>query len=504
MSAVASGRIAHGTRGAVAAGHPLSAVAGLRMLEAGGTAVDACVAMAAMAWVVMPDMCGPGGDLFALWRDRSGAVHAVNGAGMAPAAFAMPKHPEDRAGLALVPGAPAAVRALADAACRLDLAVLFAPAIAAAAAGFVVGPRFERRLQALPPGAFRRELMTIHGGALPASGERFALPALGASLARWAEAREPDTALRATIEDWRTQGVAVTLEESLVLRAQSEAPLALRFDSWDIFGQPPLSQSVATLAALAIAGTDAVRHPDGSYRTHMLIEAYKAAYGDLVELGEGADVATKVAAMLDPGRHRTARERIGPHASVGAPMHRNYGETTQCAAADDQGGVCTLIHSLYRPFGARVVARSTGWSANDRGATFTDGANAPAPGRRPRHTLVNLLAVQADGAAFAFGTPGAQAQTQTTLQVVADLIRDPQDPWTVISRPRWSFIGEDRVAVEADLAPDCLASLERMGHKLALRPAADWLMGSVSLAASARGRATAIADHRREALALAF
>ncbi len=501
---MASGRVAHGVRGAVAAGHPLAAVAGLRMLEAGGTAVDACVAMAAMAWVVMPDMCGPGGDLFALWREPGGGVHAVNGAGIAPAAFAMPDDPEDRAGLTLIPGAPAAVQALAKTACRLDLAALFAPAVAAAAAGFMVGPRFERNLHSLPAGAFRAALADMHGGSLPAAGERFALPALGANLARWAAACAPDDVLAQAVAEWRLQRVTVTAEEALVLRVRAEAPLALRLGGWQIFAQPPISQAVATLAALAVAGLEVVRHADGAYRTHMLIEAFKAAYADLVRWGEGADVAAATASMLDSERVRAARERIGPMASAGAPMNRNYGETTQCAAADSEGRVCTLIHSLYRPFGARVLAPSTGFIANDRGATFTDGANAPKPGRRPRNTLVNLLAVQADGAAVAFGTPGAQAQTQTNLQVLADLIRDPSDIWTAIERPRWSFIGEDRVAVEASLAPDCFKALEQMGHKLALRPAIDWLMGSVSLAASSKGRATAVADHRREAIALAF
>ena len=63
-------------------------------------------------------------------------------------------------------------------------------------------------------------------------------------------------------------------------------------------------------------------------------------------------------------------------------MARNYGETTQVAAVDRSGRVCTLIHSLYRPFGARALCRETGLIVNDRGGSFTDGANAPAPRQR--------------------------------------------------------------------------------------------------------------------------
>jgi gamma-glutamyltranspeptidase/glutathione hydrolase len=504
MNPVPSGRIADGTRGAAAAGHPIVALAGMRMLEGGGTAVDACLAMAAAAWAVMPDMCGPGGDLFALWREPDGTTRAVTGAGRAPAAFAMPNDPEERAGLALVPGAPAAIQALARAACRLDLRMLFGPAIAAAGSGFIVGRRFDRHLQALPAGDFRAALANLNGGRLPGLGDRFALAPLAASLKTWADDRDAGAVLGAAAEEWRSAGAALTAKEALAAAAMPEAPLSVRFGAWTIFGQPPMSQAVATLAALGIAGGDALRQADGSYRDHMLIEAYKAAYRRLGAVGEGGDVAAAIAAMLEPRAQRESRESIGPSASLGPPMLRNYGETTQCAASDSEGRVCTLIHSLYRPFGARLLSQSTGWIANDRGATFTEGANAAAPGRRPRNTLVNILAAHADGMAFALGTPGAQAQTQTTLQVLANLIRDPSDLWGAVASPRWSFIGADRVAVEESVPAARLTALEAMGHRLVLRPPADWLMGSVSLAAVRNGVTSAVADHRREALALAL
>ena len=73
-----------GTRGVVACEHPQAALAGIRMLDAGGTAADACVAMAAAMAVLSPMMTGPGGDAFLLWRDAAtGAVRALEGAGAA-------------------------------------------------------------------------------------------------------------------------------------------------------------------------------------------------------------------------------------------------------------------------------------------------------------------------------------------------------------------------------------------------------------------------------------
>lgn len=195
---------------------------------------------------------------------------------------------------------------------------------------------------------------------------------------------------------------------------------------------------------------------------------------------------------------------IGPRAAEGPAMHRNYGETTQCAAVDAQGRVATLIHSLYRPFGARVLSPMTGLIANDRGASFSDGANAPAPSAKPRHTLVNVLAAAPDGGIYALGTPGAQAQTQTNLQVLARLFADPGAMAEAVLAPRWSFIGGHRIACEADLPEPTLDGLRRAGHAIGVRPPRDWLMGSVSLAAFRDGLCHAVADDRRMAIALAI
>ena len=85
-----------------------------------------------------------------------------------------------------------------------------------------------------------------------------------------------------------------------------------------------------------------------------------------------------------------------------------------------------------------------------------------------------------------------------------NLMRAPDDPEAAVAAPRWSFIGEDRIAVEASLPPALLDGLAARGHRLALRPPADWLMGSVTMAGVRGGVRVAVADHRREALALAL
>ena len=146
--------MARGFGGAVVAGHASSTQAGLRALEAGGSAVDACLAMAACDWVAMPDMCGPGGDLFALWRTPDGRVQALNGGGPAPMAYVHPARDDERIAYCLVPGAPAAFTHLASQVGRLGLDAVLAPASTLAERGTVVGARLDRQA----PGTSRRSV----------------------------------------------------------------------------------------------------------------------------------------------------------------------------------------------------------------------------------------------------------------------------------------------------------------------------------------------------------
>jgi gamma-glutamyltranspeptidase/glutathione hydrolase len=496
-------RIALGASGAVVAGHPLAAAAGQAALAAGGGAVDACLAAAFTAWVCMPDMCGPGGDLFLLHRPARGAPVCVTGSGPAPAAFG-PEVAARREALALVPGVPGALRAIeAGGLPRLPRAVLLAPAIRAAERGVVVGAMLARKLAALPAGPFRAALLAGWGVDRVAEGTVIRWPALAATLRALADGADPADLLRAALPEWRAGGALLEEADLTAAEIRLEAPLSATVAGWRLFGQTPPSGAAALLGAALRAGPDALLEPSSGYRTHMLIEATKAALGTLEGLGHAGDTAGTVAALLDAGAARAARERIGPEAAEGPDLSRNYGETTQCAAADAEGGVATLIHSLYRPFGARVLSASTGILANDRGGSFTSGANAPAPRARPRHTLVGLVAEAPDGTACALGTPGALAQTQTVLQVLANLMADPSDPEGAVLAPRWSAIGGRGVAVEAGMEEAVTRDLARRGHVLALRPPRDWLMGSLGLAfAAPSGLRGAVADDRRNALAL--
>ncbi len=167
-----------GTHGAVSAGHPLAAEAGLQVLWEGGTATDAAVAMAAVLAVVRPHMNGVGGDAFALFYDAAtGTVTALNGSGRS-GALATPEFFSAQ-GLERIPdkgplsvSVPGAVAAWVDAHARygtMPLERLLAPAIRLARDGFPVSKRL-------------RQDFLAQGGDLNEAGRALYLPGGGVAL----------------------------------------------------------------------------------------------------------------------------------------------------------------------------------------------------------------------------------------------------------------------------------------------------------------------------------
>lgn len=495
---------ARGTLGAVAAGDARATVVGLEAIAAGGNAFDAVLAAAATQWVVMPDMCGPGGDLFALVV-RDGQEVAVNASGPAPVAGTGPG-----AAASTVPAAVAGMEAVASLGARRPLADAFAGAQRIAARGFAISPSLAWQVD--HSSAELREGLIGQWGSTR-SGSVVRWPSMAATLDELARAGpeallsgEEGTPGAMAVSEWRSLGARLDADDLRSGTATVLEPLRVDLGSWQAAGQPPVSQGVVTLLALRLLGTEGRDElAAGTARgAHLGIEAVKAAFalaGDVVT-EDSADLAQKV---LD-GAPGTTGGRLGPLATDGPAIKAGYGETTHVAAADADGNVVSLLHSLYRPFGARVLSPSTGIILNDRGDCFaTSGPGSAAPGRRPPHTLANLAAIGPEGTALALGTPGANAQVQTVAQVVVRLLHQPPERWAdVLDAPRWAFWGGRDVAVEDRLGMRLLDDLAARGHRLISRSSHDWLAGAVGLAAWTPQGPLAAQDTRRAGVALAL
>src|SRR5215203_1199370 len=188
-----------GTRGAVACEHPLAALAGINVLDEGGNAADACVAMAALMAVLAPMATGMGGDAFLLFYDvRSRSVLGANGSGCAPRGMTTEKLRQrgmktmpERSGVTVT--VPGAVRLWEDGAKRLGrlpFSSLLEPAREAAEEGYPVSEvvaRYWGADEALLRKNEATQRTFLPEGRAPVPGELFRQPDLGATLATLAE-----------------------------------------------------------------------------------------------------------------------------------------------------------------------------------------------------------------------------------------------------------------------------------------------------------------------------
>lgn len=472
----------------VATSQPLAAQAGVRMLLAGGNAVDAAVAAAIALVVVEPTGNGVGSDAFAIVRDGAG-LHGLNASGRAPRRWSPARFagraamPERGWESVTVPGAVAAWADLSRRFGRLAFADLFAPAIGYARAGFLVSPRVAAlwaeeaaRLDGQP--GFRAAFMP--GGRAPRTGERVVLPELAETLAEIA-ATGGESFYRGRLAeriaaDARASGAALDADDLAAHRNDWCTPIAERIGGLDVHQIPPNGQGVAALIALGILDRLGIsaHPPESAEALHLQIEATKLALadaqafvGDADHMGAGIVAGLLAPAYLDARAGRVDRRRAQDF-GAGAPG----GSGTVClAAADAAGMMVSLIQSNYHGFGSGVVVPGTGIALQNRGAGFTLAPGHPnevGGGKRPFHTIIPGFATRDGAAEIAFGLMGGRMQAQGHVQLMLRMEVWGQDPQTAADAPRWRVLGGRGVRLEAGFPAPALEALRAMGHEVAV------------------------------------
>ncbi len=550
-----------GTRGAVAAGHPLAAAAGIDVLRRGGNATDAALAMAGVLAVARPHMNGVGGDAFALFYDgESGEVHALNGSGRA-GAKAEPSFFRDR-GHDAVPetgpmsvSVPGAVAAWVDAHSRfgsLPLDELLAPAIDYAHDGFPVSTRlasdFEAQGSALnEPG----KALYLPGGDAPPVGSLLRNPALAATLRAVAEGGRTAFYEGATAERLAafvdSAGGALTADDFRSHESTWVEPLSGEYLGARLHVLPPNTQGIAQLALAGMAARRPLKEMgrNSAEYLHTLIELKKLAFADRDQWAADPDFAEiPVDDLLAPGYLADRAEQVDPGAaavvvepgirygaggaapsgesprsalSAGAPAGARAslvlddgGDTVYLTAVDQWGNAVSWIQSLFHGFGSGLLEPVTGVVLHNRGSlhTLDEGhPNVVAPGKRPYHTLTPLLATAPDGAlAFTLGTPGGDSQVQSLTQIVNNLRLFGMSPQAAVEAPRFRSYGGLAVAIEDRVDADVLAALAALGHEVQVVHGWTATFGGAQMIVidHEHGTLTAAADPRREAYALAY
>jgi gamma-glutamyltranspeptidase/glutathione hydrolase len=522
-----------GTRGAVVAGHPLAAATGIEVLAKGGNAMDAAIGMAAVLAVVRPHMCGLGGDAFALhFEAATGKVLALNGSGRSgslatPKLFASGVRGKPEAVHVTVPGV---VRAYTDAHARfgsLPFPDLLTPAIRLAMEGFPVSEflsrEFEKGRRALPPGG---ETPYFPGGRTPLPGSLLRNPALAETLESLA-ALGPKSfyqGVRAeTLSSFLQERGGHLLPEDFASHESTwMEPLGASHFDLDFWVLPPNSQGLAFLQQMGMALQAGVPNlaPGSAESLHRLVEIKKLAFADRDRWVADPDfVDIPVDRLLDQGYLgarldllRTARAvpafppGFGAKGPESSPVGAARGDTVFLTAVDGDGNGVSWIQSIFSPFGSGLFEPTTGILFHNRGASFSLKEGHPnqiAPGKRPFHTLSPLVATRDGKLAFTLGTPGADGQTQTLLQVAMNHLVFGLSPQDAVDAPRFrSFAGLD-LAVESRFPVSTRDGLAEKGHEVrTLDPWASAMGGAQMIRVDAQsGGLIPAADRRREAKA---
>ena len=475
-------------RNIVATSHPLAAQAGLRMLAAGGNAVDAAIATAACMTIVEPCSNGLGSDAFCILWDGS-KLHGLNASGGAPAAWTREyfakRHgdkgiPQRGWDAVTVPGAVGAWAALSKRFGKLPFADLMAPAAEIAERGYAV-PLVVQQKWRLASAV--KELVAQPGfaatflpqGRVPAVGERFTMPAAARALRLIGETKGEAFyrgEIAAALAAWaRSHDGALTAADLAAYEPEWVEPLGQDYRGHRLHEIPPNAQGIAAQMALGMLehfdlGTLPV---DGAACQHLQIEAMKLAFADVYRFVaeprtmEGpaamlldADYLAKRARLIDPAR----AQHFGPGYAI-------KGGTIYLSAADESGMMVSFIQSNYMGFGSGVVEPSFGVSLQNRGHGFTLDAHHPnvvAPGKRPFHTIIPAFLTKDGAPLMSFGVMGGNMQPQGHLQTLVRMLDHGQNPQAACDAPRWRFNQGLDINVERTMPEATLQALLDLGH----------------------------------------
>ena len=491
---------------ALASAHPLATQAGMDILESGGNAFDAAVAVSAALAVVEPYGSGIGGGGFwLLHREHDGFEVMVDGREKAPLAAHRNMYLDDDdnvvPGLSVngalaagIPGVPAALVHIARRYGRLPLQHNLAPAIRLAREGFEVDEIYRKmaqfRLAALQDDMEAANIF-LHRDEVPAIGHRIVQQDLADTLiaiARFGDAGFYQGALaRRLVEGVRAAGGIWSMQDLADYRIVEREPVRGEYHGLRITSAaPPSSGGIALVSMLNMLAEFPLQTLDNVTRTHLIIEAMRRAYRDRAEFLGDSDFVTVPLKRLSSRAHARQAgasirlQRATPSTTLnGKAMETGGLDTTHFSILDNAGNRVAATLSINYPFGACVVPPGTGVLLNDEMDDFSTkpgvpnvyglvgaDANAIEPGKRPLSSMSPTFVENEEGVAV-LGTPGGSRIITMVLLGILDLA-DGNGPESWVSLPRYhhqylpDVVQFEPGAFDAELQQELLAR----GHEL--------------------------------------
>lgn len=500
----------------IAAANPVAVDAGVAILDAGGSAVDAMISVQLVLNLVEPQSSGIGGGAFLLHYDAPRRrMQSYDGRETAPAAarperFLKPDGSPRAFGEAVFGGESVGVPGLVSMLAlahrqhgKLPWARLFDPAIKIADEGFAVSPRLNKLLTETGAAAFettaRAYFFDTNGNAWPV-GHVLKNPAFAATLRAIAAGRDQAfysgpiaEAIVKAVTDAPNHKGDVTLADLAAFKAKERAPLCTMYRQSRVCGMGPPSSGGLAIAQMLVLlepfnlGT----MPLNPQSVHLLAEAQKLAYADRDRyVGDPDAVNVPILGLMTPGYLTSRRQTIDlakakPKAEAGVPpgvVGQRAGldatvesvGTSHVSIIDQRGNAVALTTTIENGFGSRIMA--AGFLLNNQLTDFSflpkdkDGApiaNAVGPGKRPRSSMAPTIVLDAQGRVrHVIGSPGGSRIILYVAKTIVGLVDWKLDPQQASDLANFGS-RNGPLEIEAGMAPLLLtAQMLQRGHQV--------------------------------------
>lgn len=523
----------------VSAAHPLATEAGVEILEAGGSAIDAAIAIQAVLTLVEPQSSGIGGGAFLLhYGSKEGRIQAFDGRETAPQAV-QETHFLDASGQPLkfldaVPGGrsvgvPGVLRMLEMAHAEhgaLPWHTLFEPAIRLANNGFTATPRLAEMLRLdLPLDAFEPMAGYFFANGEPiTAGTQIKNPALAKTLTQiatdGADAFYEGQIAQAIVETVQKNGGLLTLEDMATYQAIERAPICRAVANSNVCSMPlPSSGGMSVLQILRLfeMASSVTPNPTPMLQAHLMLEASRLAFADRNEyLGDTDFVEVPVNTLLSENYLKQRANLISADKSLGIAKPGLNADQTRASDSklinhstshfsviDASNNAVSMTTSIEMPFGSRLMVggfllnnQLTDFRFDPLAANGQPHPNRAQPGKRPLSSMSPVIALDSEGLPeLVIGSPGGTRIIGFVAQRVAAILIHDQPIKAAIQTG--SFVNRNgKTELEAGTTAAKLAdALEGLGHEITVQPLTSGLHGIQRLS---DGTMRGAADPRRE------
>ncbi|TNF65368.1 MAG: gamma-glutamyltransferase [Gammaproteobacteria bacterium] len=508
--------------GMVATQESIATDVGAKILNKGGNAVDAAVAVGFALAVTMPKAGNLGGGGFMLiWLNDKKKAIAINYREKAPMAATKDMFLDKNgnvdedliSGTYKASGVPGTVKGLILAEKKygkLSLKEVIQPAIDLAENGFEVSYPMAESLSDAKDWLFghpeTRKIFLNKNNQPYKAGQWLVQKQLAETLKRIRDTNGDDfytgKTAKILVKDMKANGGLITLADLKSYHAEELEPVKGTYKGYKIYSMPPPSSGGVTLIELLniLEGFDLEKFGLNSAESiHLMTEAESYAYNDRnSDLGDPDFVHNPVEHLVSKSYADSIRKQINYDKHVPSNkisdvkvINNESNQTTQFSVVDHDGNMVSNTYTLNYSYGNGIIVKDLGFFLNNEMDDFTakvgvansfglvqGKANSIEPGKRPLSSMTPTIIITKDNQPFlATGSPGGSRIITTTLQVILNMITHHLNLQSAVNTPRvHSQLWPDQIQIEQGISPDTIKILEKMGHQVVL----DAAMGSAN------------------------